>query len=97
MFRPSKIYPSRDTVPLNLFNLGNEDVELEARHHLDGNSGLRLNSQEGAVLLLIRGETLHQLPVVGVSLLKNHGNKIGRAFESMFRIRKFLRIQDLDP
>jgi hypothetical protein len=40
---------------LNLFNLGNQDVELEARHHLDGNSGLRLNSQEGAVLLRIRG------------------------------------------
>jgi hypothetical protein len=31
---------------------------------------LRLNSQEGAVLLRIRGETLHQLPVVGISLLK---------------------------
>jgi hypothetical protein len=57
----------------NLFNLGNQNVELEARHHLDGNSGLGLNSQEGAVLLRIRGETLHQLPVVWVSLLMNHG------------------------
>ncbi len=44
---------------LNLLNLGNENVELEARHHLDGNSGLGLDSQEGAVLLRIRGETLH--------------------------------------
>ncbi len=58
---------------INLFNLGNQNVELEARHHLDGNSGLGLNSQEGAVLLRIRGETLHQLPVVGVSLIMNHG------------------------
>jgi hypothetical protein len=58
---------------LNLFNLGNQNVELEARHHLDGNSGLGLNSQEGAVLLRIRGETLHQFPIVGVSLQMNHG------------------------